>query len=415
MIGSVNVLVASHSYPSSLSQLDGSFVHNQARFLQRHCSVRVVSPTRWFPLPGFGRWSTYRNLPQRESIDGIEVLRPRYRTYPKRWRLTSVWKSYRRALQKALDGGIRPDLIHAHYAYPDGYAAVQLGRILRVPVVVTVHGHDLKDLAVSHAGLRRLVAEALLGAATVIAVSVDLAERAAALGVPEERIRVIPNGVDMDLFCVPAPDSMGDTVPGAVAGAVAKADREGKVWTLLYVGRFDPAKGIGVLIEATSKLQASGKQVRAVLVGGSPATGTADPFRDQAAALGIAEQIDFVDEVAWHDMPRYMQAADIFVLPSFSEGMPLVMLEALASGLPVVSTRCGGPTEVIDERLGRLVEVGSVDELVTAIAHVIDHYGDFDREEIRRRAVERFDYRNIATRIASVYEEVSVSRERSPA
>ena len=145
----MRVLITSHGYPSSLSQLAGSFVHNQARFLQAHCDIRCVSPTPWFPLPGFGRWSAYRRTPRREVMDGIDLARPRYVRIPRRVLLSQEWRSYLRALIRAAGEGERgEDVIHAHYAYPDGLAAVHYARRRGgIPVVVTVHGHDIKDLA----------------------------------------------------------------------------------------------------------------------------------------------------------------------------------------------------------------------------------------------------------------------------
>ena len=106
----MNILIASHSYPSVMSKLAGSFVHNQARFLQRHCSLRVVSPTPWFPLPGFGRWSVYRTLPVCDSIDGINVVRPSYCTFPRRILFSSVWRSYARALETEFVSKESPDV-----------------------------------------------------------------------------------------------------------------------------------------------------------------------------------------------------------------------------------------------------------------------------------------------------------------
>jgi len=319
-------------------------------------------------------------------MDGVEVMRPRYLTLPRRWLLQRAWRSYLGALHRA---GTPADVIHAHCAYPDGLAAVHYGRWARIPVVITVHGHDLKDLAAAGSRWRPLVAEALAGADAVIAVSQELAGRAADLGVQAERLHTIPNGVDGELF-----HPAGDRVPG-----------EGG-WELLYVGRFDPAKGMGLLLEAVARLRATGCPVRARCVGGAAATGTGEAFRRQAESLGIGAAVEFVDEVAWTDLPRHMNRADVFVLPSYSEGLPLSLLEALACGLPAVTTRCGGPEEVVDEEVGEVVGVGDLDALTGALGRVLDGYGRFDRQRIGARTRERYDYRPVAARIATVYEEV---------
>jgi glycosyltransferase involved in cell wall biosynthesis len=381
----VKVLVASHLYPSLLSQTWGSFVHNQVRFLQAHCQVQVVSPTPFFPFPGFGAWSAYRRVPRREWRDGIEVQRPRYAAWPRRLFFARVWRSYLRALERAQVHS--PDLIHAHCAYPDGLAAAELGKRLGRPVVVTVHGHDLKDLP-RHPRWRALVVRALQQARSVVAVSQDLRERALALGLAPEKVHLIPNGVDCQVF---APD-------------FARRPGEGG-WRLLYVGRFDPAKGIGILLEALARLRGQGRDVRLSLIGGNPLTGGERPFRRQVARLGLADRVEFLGEVPWNQVPRHMASADLFALPSFSEGLPLVLLEALSCGLPILSTRCGGPEEIVGQQVGRLVTPGDVDELQDALEEMLDQYQQYDRRAIRRLAEERYDYRHIAGRLFALYEQ----------
>lgn len=382
----MNLLVASHLYPSSLSRTAGSFVHNQARFLAALAGVRVVSPTPWFPpLPGFGRWSAYPTLPRREVLDGVELERPSYLTFPRRIFFSRVWRFYLGALVRSQEGRPLPDLIHAHCAYPDGLAAVEYGRLLGRPVVITVHGHDLKDLP-RDPRWRPLVARALQQAQAVVAVSQELGGLARELGA--RGLRVIPNGVDCELF------RPGSRRPG-----------EGG-WRLLYVGRFDAAKGLGVLLEALALLRQRRGDISLKLVGGSSATGTEAPFREQVARLGLGDCVEFAAEVPWAEVPRQMGEADVFVLPSFSEGLPLVLVEALACGLPLVATRCGGPEELVRPGLGQLVGVREVEGLARGIEAVLDHYADYDRQAIRRRAEEEYDYRRIAARLLAVYEEV---------
>ncbi|MBM4321815.1 MAG: glycosyltransferase family 4 protein, partial [Deltaproteobacteria bacterium] len=161
----MDVLIASHLYPSAVSRTAGSFVHNQARFLRERVSLRCVAPVPWWPLPWPGRWGAYHRLPDREVIDGIEVRRPRYLLLPRRWLFGCAWRTYLGALERAATPA---DVLHAHCAYPDGLAAVHGGRRTRTPVVITVHGHDLKDLGSRGSPWRRRVAAALAGADAVI-------------------------------------------------------------------------------------------------------------------------------------------------------------------------------------------------------------------------------------------------------
>ena len=380
----MKLLVASHLYPSSLSYTGGSFVRNQVRFLKDYCDIQVVVPTPWFPLPFVPRWSAHRKVPQREKVDGIDVLRPRYVTLPRRVLFSQVWRSYLAAIERSDEIGA--DLVHAHCAYPDGYAAIEYGRQHQVPVVITVHGHDIKVLPEVNPRWRQLITQALDHAAAVVAVSEDLAARVRTLGVAQDKIHIIPNGVDCDLF---QPDLA--RVPGTDG------------WHLIYVGRFDPAKGIAILLEAFAGVSRQIPECRLTLVGGNEATGSADRFEGHIKALNLDRRVSWNREVEWDQIPAFLRSADLFVLPSFSEGLPLSLIESMACGLPVVATRCGGPEEAVDDSVGRLVGVGDTDGLQSAILQVIHNYGEFDRGAIRARAQRLYDYRNVARRINDLY------------
>ena len=109
-----------------------------------------------------------------------------------------------------------------------------------------------------------------------------------------------------------------------------------------------------------------------------------------------------------------MAASDLVVLPSFYDSFGIVLIEAMACGLPVVATRCGGPQEMVDDPVGRLVAVGDPEDLADGIQAVIDGYRRYDRELIRRRAEERYDYREVAARIHALYGEVLASGKARP-
>ena len=383
----MNVLVLSHLYPNVISKIYGSFVHNQLRFFKDRCQVEVVAPVPWFPLPGFGLWSAYRHIPRREVLDGIEVRHPRRFALPRRIFFTQQWRFHLKALLNSVEGV--PDIIHAHCAYPDGRAAVEYGSQIDRPVVITVHGSDVKVLPKLKPQWRQQIVKALTRAAAVITVSQELRREVVQLGVSADKVRCIPNGVDCQLFT-----ATGSHQPG----------REG--WRLLYVGRFVEAKGLRVLLAALAKVRSQGRDISLTLIGGHPATGTADPFVPQVNALNLSEHVSFKDAVPWGELPSYMAAADLFVLPSFSEGLTTSLVEAMACGLPVVATRCGGPEEVVSEEIGRLVAVGDAEDLAAGILAVLDEYDRYDREAIRRQAEERYDYRRVAARIYGLYEEV---------
>lgn len=381
----MKVLVTSRLYPSAAYPSRGTFVHEQARFLRQHCDLEIVSPIPFsLPLPGGGRWRAYGRVGRREILDGLAVRYPRYLSFPRRLFFAGLWRRYLGALRRAV--GPAPDLIHAHLAYPDGLAAVEHGRKINRPVVISVHGHDVREIPEARPQWRALVAQALAGAELVIASSGDVRERVRELGVPDECIRAIPQGVDCSLF-----RESTERKPG-VDG-----------WRLLYVGRFDPRKGVGVLLEAMHEIRRQRADVRLRLVGGSPVSGTAADFADEVR--GLEDCVEFVDERPHEEIPALMAAADLFVLPSFYDSFGIVLVEAMACGVPVVATRCGGPEDIVVAGMGELVAVGDAGDLARGILAVVEGYGEYDRAGIRRRVVERYDYRGVAERIYGVYEE----------
>ncbi|MCY3736907.1 MAG: glycosyltransferase family 4 protein [Gemmatimonadaceae bacterium] len=391
----MNVLVLSHLYPNSVSRIYGNFVHNQLRFLRGHCRIEVVAPVPWFPLPGFGTWSEYRHVPRFEVLDGIRVRHPRRLALPRRLLFTRLWRFHLKALLRSVEKV--PDLVHAHCAYPDGRAAGEYGARTGRPVVITVHGSDIKVLPRLNPRWRQLTVEALTRAAAVIAVSHDLRKEALELGVRPDRVRCIPNGVDCRLF-----SGRGSRPPG-----------EGG-WRLLYVGRFVETKGLRVLLEALARVRRHRSDVSLALIGGHAATGAADPFLPQVRELGLSDCVSFEDAMPWEDLPGRMAASDLFVLPSFSEGLTTSLLEAMACGLPSVVTRCGGPEEIVDDSSGRLVAVGDPEDLASGILSLIAEYQSYDRRAIRERTVERYDYRRVAGQIHALYEEVLAGQGSKP-
>ena len=384
----MRVLVTSRLYPASSCPGRGTFVHEQVRSLSGLCRIEVVSPTPLsLPVPGFGRWTAYGRVGRSETRDGIEVRYPRYLSLPRRLLFAHAWRFYLAGLERAVR--TPPDLVHAHLAYPDGMAAVEYGRRFGCPVVISVHGHDVREIPQANRRWRALVARALAGAGAVIVSSKDVRERVRALGVEEERIHAIPQGVDCGLF------KMGRR----------RAATESP-WRLLYVGRYDPRKGLDVLLEAMNRLKDHRTDLQLRLVGGSAVSGTAAKYLGKASALGLDDCVEFVDEQPHEAIPRFMAEADLLVLPSYYDSFGIVLAEAMACGLPVVATRCGGPEELVEEHSGRLVPMGDSGALAAGILAVIENHGSYDREAIRARARARWDLEKVATRIRSLYEAV---------
>lgn len=271
----------------------------------------------------------------------------------------------------------RYDAVLASWAYPDAVAATWMARWLGIPVVVKVHGSDLN--VVAEKALRRpQIRSALRHAGAVVAVSKALADKAVAIGAEPEQVHVIYNGVDAERF-VPAPQGPARQrlqLPESGAPLV------------LYVGNLKQAKGCVDLLEAFPALLARRPDARLAYVGAGPCR---EGLLARAAALGCADRVQLVGAVAHGALGDWFCAADLLCLPSHNEGVPNVVLEAMACGTPVVASRVGGIPEVLPDYAGILVPARQQAALSAALieaaertwdkARIVAHAAEFSWED----------------------------------
>jgi teichuronic acid biosynthesis glycosyltransferase TuaC len=343
----LRVLVLSTVYPSSVQPHHGIFVQQRVAGYPADLDVRAVAPQAWFPFTSGLRPGFRPALPRAERLaGGEEVLHPRFLSLP--------------AIGKFLDGALLAlsilpsllklrrsfpfDVIDAHFGYPEGPAAILLGRFFRVPVVLTLRGLEQR---LSAYRLRRpQLAFAVRGAERVVAVSEDLRATALASGAAPERVRTIPNGVDTALF-----------VPRDRAAARRSLGLAAEGTYLLTVGSLSERKGAHLVLEALESLASRFPDLRYLVVGGAGAEGDeAETLRRRAVALGVSARVVFAGPRRREELPDWYNAADLFVLPSSLEGCPNVVVEALACGTPVVATAVGGiPQLLADPETGVIV------------------------------------------------------------
>jgi len=393
----VNVLIVSRLYPRPTDPVLGVFVEEEARELARHCNLRVVSPTPWFPpVKLSSRWYDYSQLPLREVRQGIEVYRPRTVVLPRNLLFPLLGLSFYLALRRLvreIEGQFPIDLVHAHTAYPDGYAAVRLGKALGRPTVLTLHGGDVTLYFRSYFG-RKLGLWAITNADRVITVSNSLRRKVVEEdGAFAHKITVIPNGVDVSRF-VPLPRSE----------AQSKLDLSDRTSRVLYVGGITKSKGLEYLLMAFKTLMATTQgPIELVLVG--------DGDYEQDARL-LTQRLGLADHVLWAgkrpnaEIPLWMNAADLVVLPSLSEGFGVVLVEAMACGKPVVATACGGPEDIVTSHTGILVPPADEKALAQALSDVLSNGDRFSPAVIRQHAVDNYAYEGIAARILDLYAEI---------
>jgi teichuronic acid biosynthesis glycosyltransferase TuaC len=367
----VRVLAVTKIFPSAVDPTAAPFNRQQFAALGRLPGVdlEVLATVPTFPGARlFARWSAAGRLgavPREERIDGLRVFHPRTFYVPRVGHAADAALYAASLLPEVRARKGKVDVVLGSWAYPDGAAAVLLARLLGVPAVVKLHGSDMNVVA-RMPGPRAMMRLLLPRAARVVAVSRGLADAAAGLGVARERIDLVMNGVDSSLFQVrPRPPALAEL-------GLDPARR----W-LLYVGRLETTKGVLDLVEAMTRVTRADAGL--VLVGDGAAREAA-----QAAAAPLGERVVFAGKQPLPRVPTYLAAAHALVLPSWNEGTPNVLLEALASGRRVVATRVGGcPDVVADPALGLLVPPRDPVALAAALDQILAQ--DYDARAIAAR------------------------------
>ena len=386
---SIRALWITPGYPSLANPAGFVFHQTQARALREAgVDVSVMAPTPWVP-PGLGRWSprwaNYQQAPRHEHDGRISVERPRYLTAPRETRLGLAHLTQALACRRAA----RPDVIHAHFAYPCGSAGLMLGRRFGVPLVISVLGDDVYIYPNNNGWMRRLFVQAMRGADRVVANSPDLATTTRALsGVLPE---VLSIGIDIARFSA-RPDRARIRADLGIAP---------DTFVILYVGALLPQKGV---LDLAAAMRGLGWPDAVVLFAGA---GPARPEGRGIRLLGPRPN---------RDIPGLLAAADAFVLPSWHEGLGLSAVEAGAAGVPVVGARTGGLANLLADDCGYAFAPRDVGQLMQALREM-----RADPDEARRRAdrlkarVDRdHDLHANARRIAALYGDL-VSRNAAKA
>ncbi|RRQ22833.1 glycosyltransferase [Thiohalobacter thiocyanaticus] len=361
MTAAPRLLVFTTLFPHPGQPGAGLFIRERMFRVAAHCPLTVVAPVPWFPLQGLIRRFRphYRPpAPCHEVQQGIEVHHPRFLALPgigRRFDGLMLALGSRRLLRR-LDRQGRVGLIDAHFGYPDGYAAVRLGRWLNRPVTLTLRGTEPRHSRTP--GLRARLLRALRGADHIISVSESLRQVAIGLGIAPERITVVGNGVDAAKF-----------QPVDRARARRDLGLPAQAQVLVTVGGLCERKGFHRVIEQLPQLCERFPDLHYLVVGGPSAEGDwTDRLKSQAAELGLEARVHFLGSLPPERLKGVLSAADVFVLATRNEGWANVILEAMACGLPVVATDVGGNAEVVSApELGSIVPFGDGEALRAAL------------------------------------------------
>jgi len=335
----LQVAVISHLYPSRTRENYGVFVYEQCRALvESGCAVLAIAaptPLAPFPLPLLSAsWRRYAETERaRTDFGGVPVEYPRYASFPRKSLRATSAKSAVRAIEASapLSEAMRAcDVIISHTALLDGTVANALSRKLDTPYVVFVHGEDLYQNASSEKPqLRAIVHDALLGAHTVIAVS-ELVRDGLLHEFPDlERIAVLPNGVDTELF---SPDARTEDAAGPLR--------------VFSAGRLVESKGHRFVLRSLAELTAEGLDIQYTIAGDGPLRSALEAL---TAEMGLTDRVTFTGAYRHEELPALLREADLFVLPGWPEAFGVVYLESLASGIPVVAAADGGAKGFVSE------------------------------------------------------------------
>lgn len=320
-------------FPNAETPNHGIFVETRLRHLVASGAVesRVVAPVPWFPFRSerFGRYASFARVPANEVRHGIQVSHPPFPLIPKIGMNISpmlLANSAKRALGELIDQGYDFDLIDAHYFYPDGVAAVMLGRYFNKPVVITARGSDISMIP-QYRLARSMIRWAADKAQGVITVCNALKTEMVQLGVNDQKITPLRNGVDLTLFHPADRNALREA-----AGLDS--------FTLVSVGHLVPLKGHHLIIGALPLLP----DVKLLVIGHG-----IERERLQALAqeLKVSDRVKFLGALPQAELARYYCAADALVLASSREGWANVLLESMACGTPVVASNVWGTPEVV--------------------------------------------------------------------
>jgi len=359
-----NIVVFSSLYPSDIRPNAGVFIRERMFRVNQEIPIIVVSPVPWFPFQGLLRYwrPHFRSQPSRhEEQQGVQVYFPRFFSIP------GLFKSY--------DGffmalGSLPmlfklrkqfNIIDAHFAYPDGYAATLLGRWLKVPVTITLRGTEVPLSKLP--GRKERLLMALEKAAFVFSVSDSLKQLVVSLGAQPDKIRVIGNGIDLLKFY---------PLEKSVTRAELNIAKDAKV--LISVGALVDRKGFHRVIELLPALLKQYPTLIYLIVGGdSPEGNIKSLLQQQVKTLKLDDHVRFLGAYPSDQLKRPLSAADVFVLATANEGWANVFLEAMACGLPVITTEVGGNKEVVNSaELGTVVPFGNPEALLSALLQALE-------------------------------------------
>lgn len=330
----MKILAISSLFPNKIQPRHGIFIEHRLRNLVASYAIdlKVLAPVPWFPINNdlFKTYSIYNEVPRSDRRYGMDILYPRYVVIPKIGMSFTPFLyalSLIKPITQLIKQGYDFDVIDGYYLYPDGVAAVMLGKYFNKPVVITALGSDVNRLT-KYSIPRKLIKWSAERASAITTVSNALKSELVTLGVKEDKIRAILHGVDLDLFQLPKDKNTLRKQLGI--------NRR----TLLSVGNLIKLKGHDLIIQS----MLDQPDIDLLIAGHGEEE---HRLKSLVKKLKIEDRVQFLGLVKQEDLCSYYGAVDALVLASESEGIANVLLESMACGTPVIASNVGGLPEVV--------------------------------------------------------------------
>lgn len=395
----LKILTFTSMYPNSLKPDLGIFIHNQVKSLiKQGCEVIVVSPIPWVPgwLRWRKKWTGYRDIPKEGRFDEVTVFHPRYfRTsggnwvYP--WEGFSMYMGCKR-LVASIHRKFKFNLIHAHRIIPDGVAAILLGKKFNIPVVCSARGGETYGSPFESRLCYLSFKKVLSTCERIITVSNSLRDIVMENGY-KHKVEVIYNGCDVHKFY---------NINKTVARKELNLPSNGKIF--LFVGHIITEKGVLELVKAFHYLKKIESSILLVLIGYGDRI---VQIEEEIKRSDLCESVLLPGYIPQGKLPLWINASDIFVLPSYQEGLPNAVLEAMACRKPVIATRVGGIPEIVSDGVtGILVEPRNVHQLREAMQILLQDEDLCLKLGVAAESLihEHFTWEQSAKRVINVYQ-----------
>lgn len=394
MLKNSNLLIISDRYPHERDTISSSFVKSQVDCVAKYFDkIYVISLTPNVPkcLSAFSfmdpRWQRDA-FARNYKYNNIQVYFAKHFTLPFDFSRKRRGDTAFRIVDKIIkDEQIEFSFIHAHFVYPSGYVGAKLKGKYNRPLIITGHGHDVYDMPFKSPEWMIKIKTILDASDHIITPSKSNYDKLMQIGIPSDKVSVIPNGYDSTLF-------KRLSVNLARSKLNIPADKR----VILSVGNLELEKGHRYLVEAMDIVSKRRTDIVCFIVGSG---GKKNELISLINLLDVSNFVKLVGSKPHYEIPIWMNACDVFVLPSLKESFGIVQIEAMACGKTVVATINGGSEEiVVNDRLGILVEPKNAEVLAEAIMNALDF--EWDEEYIHDYA-EQYTWHKMTENIGGIY------------